>query len=78
MLICWRLFMWNWAASHLQLDEDTGQHAPETASLEDTDLSGFILTNKPVRPACSFTLPEQEAADHQILIERMDNPIWLR
>ena len=62
----------------LQLDEDTGQHAPETASPEDTDLSGFILTNKPVRPARSFTLPEQEAADHQTLIERMDNPIWLR
>lgn len=62
----------------LQLYEDTGQHAPETASPEDTDLSGFILTNKPVRPARSFTLPEQEAADHQTLIERMDNPIWLR
>ena len=62
----------------LQLDEDTGQHASETASPEDTDLSGFILTNKPVRPARSFTLPEQEAADHQTLIERMDNPIWLR
>ena len=62
----------------LQFDEDTGQHAPETASPEDTDLSGFILTNKPVRPARSFTLPEQEAADHQTLIERMDNPIWLR
>lgn len=62
----------------LQLDEDTGQHTPETASPEDTDLSGFILTNKPVRPARSFTLPEQEAADHQTLIERMDNPIWLR
>ncbi|MEC7208610.1 MAG: DNA polymerase III subunit epsilon [Pseudomonadota bacterium] len=62
----------------LQLGEDTGQHAPETASPEDTDLSGFILTNKPVRPARSFTLPEQEAADHQTLIERMDNPIWLR
>ena len=62
----------------LRLDEDTGQHAPESASPEDTDLSGFILTNKPVRPARSFTLSEQEAADHQTLIERMDNPIWLR
>ena len=62
----------------LQLDEDAGQHASETTSPEDTNLSGFILTNKPVRPARSFTLPEQEAADHQTLIERMDNPIWFR
>ena len=62
----------------LQLDDDLTSQAQEAVSSEDTDLSGFVLTNKPVRPARSFSLPEQEAAEHQTLIDRMDNPIWLR
>ena len=62
----------------LQLDTETQAQKPEASSYEDTDLSGFILTDKPVRPARSFSLPEQEAADHQNLINRMDSPIWLR
>ena len=62
----------------LQLDDHLTSQAQEAVSSEDTDLSGFVLTNKPVRPARSFSLPEQEAAEHQTLIDRMDNPIWLR
>ena len=62
----------------LQLDDDLTSQAQEAVSSEDTDLSGFVLTSKPVRPARSFSLPEQEAAEHQTLIDRMDNPIWLR
>ena len=62
----------------LQLDDDLTSQAQEAVSSEDTDLSGFVLTNKPVRPARSFSLPEQEAAEHQTLIDLMDNPIWLR
>jgi len=62
----------------LQLHEDTAPPIPEVSAAEDTDLSGFILTNKPVRPPRSFTLPEDEAAEHKALIEQMDNPIWLR
>ena len=62
----------------LQLDDHLTSQAQEAVSSEDTDLSGFVLTSKPVRPARSFSLPEQEAAEHQTLIDRMDNPIWLR
>lgn len=62
----------------LQLDDDTGSQASEAASVQDSELSGFILTNRPVRPPRSYILPEQEAADHQSLIDRMENPIWLR
>ena len=62
----------------LQLDDDTDSQTSQAAAAEDPDLSGFILTDKPVRPSRPFSLPEQEAADHTILIERMDNPIWRR
>ena len=62
----------------LQLDNDADPQPQQDTAKDDTDLSGFILSNKPVRPARSFALPEQEAADHQKLIDRIDNPVWLR
>ena len=62
----------------LQLDNDADPQPQQDTAKGDTDLSGFILSNKPVRPARSFALPEQEAADHQKLIDRIDNPVWLR
>ena len=44
----------------------------------DTNLSGFILNKKPVRPARQFNIPEQEITEHGNLLKTMDNPFWLR
>jgi len=62
----------------LQLDDSPDVTAKIASQPEVTDLSGFILTDKPVRPARNFSLPEQESAEHQKLIDSMDNPIWSR
>ncbi|MEC7209057.1 MAG: hypothetical protein VXW11_08295 [Pseudomonadota bacterium] len=62
----------------LQLDTSTDNQSADEARPEDTHLSGFILTDRPVRPARRFTVPEQEAEDHKKLVTTMDDPIWQR
>ena len=45
---------------------------------EDTNLSGFVLRNRSVRPARIFALSDIESAAHKNLLAKMNNPIWLR
>ena len=61
-----------------QLEAEDASPALAPQAAEDTSLSGFILSTKPVRPARVFSLPEQEAADHEKLLQTMDNPLWQR
>ena len=60
----------------LESNEDTANIEDKPSS--DTNLSGFILRKKPVRPARIFSVSEQEITDHENLLKAMDNPLWLR
>ena len=60
----------------LESNEDTANIEDKPSS--DTNLSGFILSKKPVRPARIFSVSEQEITDHENLLKAMDNPLWLR
>ena len=60
----------------LENKEDTANIEDKPSS--DTNLSGFILSKKPVRPARNFSISEQEITDHENLLKAMDNPLWLR
>ena len=62
----------------LQLDDDTKAEFPANIAVEDTNLSGFILSERPVRPARSFAVPDTETAAHKELLAQMKDPIWLR
>ncbi len=62
----------------LQLDDDTKAEFPANIAAEDTNLSGFILSERPVRPARSFAVPDTETAAHKELLAQMKDPIWLR
>lgn len=60
----------------LENKEDTANIEDKPSS--DTNLSGFILSKKPVWPARNFSISEQEITDHENLLKAMDNPLWLR
>ena len=45
---------------------------------EDTNLSGFILQKRSVRPVRIFSVSDAETAAHEDLIEKIDDAIWLR
>ena len=45
---------------------------------EGTNLSGFILSERSVRPARIFAVSGIESAAHKDLLAKMNNPIWLR
>ena len=62
----------------LQLDDDTKAEFSANIAAEDTNLSGFILSERPVRPARSFAVPDTETAAHKELLAQMKDPIWLR
>ena len=47
-------------------------------SSNDTNLSGFILRKRSVRPARMFAISVIESAAHKDLLAKMNNPIWLR
>ena len=63
----------------LKLDEGIeNESSKDNLSREDTDLSGFILRTRSVRPARIFAASDVETAAHKGLIAKMKNPIWLR
>ena len=63
----------------LQLDEGIEEEPSKVnISGEDTNLSGFILSKRPVRPARVFVVSDIETAAHKDLLAKMNNPIWLR
>ena len=62
----------------LELDEHMKDGLSNNSPVEDTNLSGFILNKRPVRPARLFTVSESETAAHNDLLAQIDNPIWLR
>ena len=45
---------------------------------KDTNLSGFVLRKRSVRPARRFAESDNESAAHKDLLAKMNNPIWLR
>ena len=45
---------------------------------EDTNLSGFILQKRSVRPVRIFSVSDAETAAHEDLIGKIDDAIWLR
>ena len=63
----------------LKLDEGT-ENEPSMVDIsgEDKNLSGFILRERSIRPARIFAVSDIETAAHKDLLERMNNPIWLR
>lgn len=62
----------------LELDDNIKAELSNKIPVEDTNLSGFILNKRPVRPARIFTVSDSETAAHNDLLAQMDNPIWLR
>ena len=63
----------------LKLDEGTENEPLKVGiSGEDTNLSGFILRKRSVRPARIFAVSDIETAAHKDLLAKMNNPIWLR
>ena len=62
----------------LELDEHMKDELSNNSPVEDTNLSGFILNKRPVRPARLFTVSDSETAAHNDLLAQIDNPIWLR
>lgn len=62
----------------LALQDETEKHADAgQPSLHDNDdLSGFKITDRPVRPARIFAVPAEEKAAHNALLDRMRDPIW--
>ena len=63
----------------LKLDEGT-ENDPSKVGISDgdTNLSGFILSKRSVRPARIFSVSDSETAAHKDLLAMMNNPIWLR
>ena len=63
----------------LKLDQGT-ENEPSKVNIpgEDTNLSGFILRKRSVRPARIFAVPDIETAAHKDLLAKINNPIWLR
>ena len=62
----------------LELDEHMKDGLSNNSPVEDTNLSGFILNKRPVRPARLFTVSDSETAAHNDLLAQIDDPIWLR
>ena len=60
--------------------EDGTENKPlnNNISGEGTNLSGFILRKRSVRPARMFAVSAIESAAHKDLLSKMNNPIWLR
>ena len=60
--------------------EDGTENEPLTNNVygEDTNLSGFVLRKRSVRPARIFAVSDIETAAHKDLLAKMNNPIWLR
>ena len=60
--------------------DDSSENEPSKINIsgQDTNLSGFILRNRSVRPARSFAISDVETAAHEELIAKMNNPVWLR
>ena len=63
----------------LKLEDGTeNEISVNKVSGEDTNLSGFVLRKRSVRPARIFAVSDIESAAHKDLLAKMDNPIWLR
>ena len=60
--------------------EDGTEDKPSNNKIsgEGTNLSGFILSERSVRPARTFAVSGIESAAHKDLLAKMNNPIWLR
>ncbi len=60
--------------------EDGTEDKPSNNKIsgEGTNLSGFILSERSVRPARTFAISGIESAAHKDLLAKMNNPIWLR
>jgi len=52
--------------------ESTGQQTDDEAN----NLSGFEITDKPIRLARSFAASAEELAAHHALLDKMHEPIW--
>ncbi len=43
---------------------------------EDVNLSGFEISDRPIRPARQFAPNKEELAAHHALLDKMRDPIW--
>ena len=63
----------------LKLEDVTENKPPNNKiSGDGTNLSGFILSERSVRPERIFAVSGIESAAHKDLLAKMSNPIWLR
>ena len=62
----------------LELDDGIKGVLSKNATAETTNLSGFTLNERTVRPARLFGVSDAETAAHNDLLAQIDNPIWLR
>ena len=62
----------------LALSDNRKDISLEKTAAEDTNLSGFILNERPVRPARSFGVSNSETVAHKDLLAQIKDPIWLR
>ena len=62
----------------LQLEDEEKDTSLDNFAPENTNLSGFVLNERPVRSARTFAIPDDERDAHKELLAQMDNPIWLR
>ena len=62
----------------LKLEDGIENEPTNNIPSEDTNLSGFVLRGRSVRPARIFSVSDIESAAHKDLLAKMNNPIWLR
>ena len=62
----------------LKLDDGIKDVLSENTTVEFANLSGFILNERPVRPARLFGVSDAETSAHKDLLAQMKDPIWLR
>ena len=62
----------------LELGDDIKDPLSENTAAEDTNLSGFTLNERPVKPVRSFGVSDAETVAHKGLLSQIKDPIWLR
>jgi len=60
----------------LTQEADTTESSGQKIDDEADNLSGFEITDRPIRPARSFAASAEELAAHHALLDKMRDPIW--
>ena len=62
----------------LELGDNKKNLLSENTAAENTNLSGFTLNERPVKPARSFGVSDSETVAHKGLLTQIKDPIWYR